>query len=349
MLGPLLTPDNLGEVLARAKHRTKKEIASLVRQLDPLPHVAPRIEPLGPAPSPLVPPAPNWSRFMNAFNLVRELQPGDSPRDWVESTASAAAPAWTEPTESADAANPANDDSTAELSDPAMSPQATPAPAVTAATSPEPAPARREPQRYLVQFEASEEYVELVERVKALLSHTAPRADLGELHLRAMRCLVAYLERRKYAITARPRSLFGSRTEPNASAQLESRQECDPSPRPDFPQECEPSRTSKTPRQRGRHVPAAIRRAVFARDAGRCTHTSDTGQRCRETARLKLHHTKAFARGGEHQLENLTLRCRAHNALAAENDFGKDVVAQARDSRRHEPWAVHDGPPIESE
>jgi hypothetical protein len=27
MLGPLLTPDNLGEVLARAKHRTKKEIA----------------------------------------------------------------------------------------------------------------------------------------------------------------------------------------------------------------------------------------------------------------------------------------------------------------------------------
>jgi hypothetical protein len=30
-----------------------------------------------------------------------------------------------------------------------------------------------------VQFEASEEYVELVEKAKALLSHAAPRADLS--------------------------------------------------------------------------------------------------------------------------------------------------------------------------
>jgi hypothetical protein len=140
---------------------------------------------------------------VSALNPVRELQPGDSPRDWMESTA-ATATAWTEPTESTP---PANDDSSAALSDwAATSPQPAPARAVTVATSPEPAPARLEPQRYLVQFEASEEYVELVERAKALLSHTAPRADLGELHLRAMRCLVAELERQKYAVTARPRS-----------------------------------------------------------------------------------------------------------------------------------------------
>src|SRR5687767_5368893 len=37
MLGPHLTEENLSEVLLRAKHRTKKEIARLVRQLDPLP------------------------------------------------------------------------------------------------------------------------------------------------------------------------------------------------------------------------------------------------------------------------------------------------------------------------
>jgi 5-methylcytosine-specific restriction endonuclease McrA len=335
MLGPLLTPDNLGEVLARAKHRTKKEIASLVRQLDPLPRVPPRIEPLGPAPSPLAPQAPTWNRFMGALNPVRELQPGDRPSDWMESAASA----WTEPTGSTPPAN--DDDTTAELSD-------------SAATAPQPAsptPARLEPQRYRVQFEASEEYVHLVERAKALLSHAAPRADLGELHLRAMRCLVAELERQKYAVTARPRPPAAGGSERNASAKLESRQEPEPSARADSPQEREPSRTSTSepPRQRGRHVPAAIRRAVFARDARRCTHTSDTGQRCRETAWLELHHTKAFARRGEHRLENLTLRCRAHNALAAEDDFGKDVIARARDSRPHEPWAVQEGTPFGSE
>ena len=62
-----------------------------------------------------------------------------------------------------------------------------------------------EPQRYKVQFEASEEYVELVERAKALLSHKSPRPDLGDLHLRAMRALVTELEREKYAMTTRQR------------------------------------------------------------------------------------------------------------------------------------------------
>jgi hypothetical protein len=46
MLGPLLTADNLVGVLARAKHRTKKELARLVRILDPPPQIPPRIEPL---------------------------------------------------------------------------------------------------------------------------------------------------------------------------------------------------------------------------------------------------------------------------------------------------------------
>jgi hypothetical protein len=52
----------------------------------------------------------------------------------------------------------------------------------------------------------------------------------------------------------------------------------------------------------------------------------------------------AFARGGEHRLENVTLRCRAHNALAAEDDFGRDFVTSARDSSQHELWAGHEGP-----
>ena len=52
----------------------------------------------------------------------------------------------------------------------------------------------------------------------------------------------------------------------------------------------------------------------------------------------------AFARGGEHRLDNVTLRCRAHNALAAEEDFGSDFVTSARDSSQHELWARHEGP-----
>ena len=54
LLGPHLTEENHREVLARAKHRTKKEIGSLVRRLNPLPDVPARIEPLGPVPRAIV-------------------------------------------------------------------------------------------------------------------------------------------------------------------------------------------------------------------------------------------------------------------------------------------------------
>ena len=114
----------------------------------------------------------------------------------------------------------------------------------------------------------------------------------------------------------------------------------------DFPHnpghESDDESRSEQSRRRGRYIPAAIRRAVFERDQGRCTYASASGERCRETALLELHHSLAFARGGEHRLDNVTLRCRAHNTLAAEQDFGSDFVGRARDSTRHEPWSVHD-------
>jgi hypothetical protein len=65
--------------------------------------------------------------------------------------------------------------------------------------------AARSSALYKVQFEASEEYVALVEKGKALASRTAPRVGLGELHLRASRAPVAELGRKKYAATAGPR------------------------------------------------------------------------------------------------------------------------------------------------
>jgi hypothetical protein len=82
--------------------------------------------------------------------------------------------------------------------------------------------------------------------------------------------------------------------------------------------------------KRSRYIPAAIRREVFERDAARCTFVDDAGRRCEETHCLELHHLRAFAQGGEHKAGNLTLRCRAHNALAAEEAFGRDFMVQKR-------------------
>jgi len=52
----------------------------------------------------------------------------------------------------------------------------------------------------------------------------------------------------------------------------------------------------------------------------------------RQTARPGVHHKELFARGGDHSPGNLTLLCRAHNTLLAEQDYGKDVMARFRAS-----------------
>jgi hypothetical protein len=321
MLGPHLTEENLSEVLLRAKHRTKKEIARLVRQLDPLPDVPPRIEPLGPAPARVAPNAPTWDEFVGSLRPVRELPPSERPRDW---TANA-------------------NDTDAETAPPAESR----AHAIPAGTG---LPVPLSPERYRVQFTAGEEYVKLVEEARALLSHAAPRATLDEIHLRAMRGLVAELERQRYAVTARSQKLRRAAPPPaepvdagSSTAELDAAK----APEAQTPAGAEREHgsaqlsesTSEHPRRRGRHIPASVRRAVFARDEGRCTYADSSGRRCAETHGLELHHLRAFAQGGEHTEANLALRCRSHNALAAEEDFGRELIELARGASEHEPWA----------
>lgn len=95
----------------------------------------------------------------------------------------------------------------------------------------------------------------------------------------------------------------------------------------------------ETPCWRGRYIPAAVRRAVAARDALRCSYVDEGGRRCVETHWLEFHHLVAFARGGEHSAENVTLRCRCHNLLAAEGDFGRERMQEARERQVHESLA----------
>jgi hypothetical protein len=267
-LGPVMTDTNHLEVLARAKFRTKKEIARLVRRLAPLPEIPDRIEPTGATMQKSLR-SPTWAQFVESLcPPVRELKAGDRPSDW------------------------AND------ADVVASEETAPAPArQELATAPTVLPPLDEPQLYQMQFTTTEEHTELVERAKALLSHQSAKVSLGELHLQAMRLLVENLEKKR----------FGARQ----------------------------PRAVKAPRQRGRSIPTAVRRAVFERDEAMCTFVDDRGVRCRETHLLELDHVVPYAKGGRHTLANLRLRCAAHNALAAEDAFGREEIQRKRDCCRH--------------
>jgi hypothetical protein len=82
--------------------------------------------------------------------------------------------------------------------------------------------------------------------------------------------------------------------------------------------------------RRTRHLPAALRRAVWERDGARCTYVDARGVRCTETARLEFHHEHAHALGGPASVANICLRCRPHNDLAAERDFGRGFMERKR-------------------
>jgi hypothetical protein len=57
-----------------------------------------------------------------------------------------------------------------------------------------------------------------------------------------------------------------------------------------------------------------VKREVWARDGGQCTFVGAAG-RCTERGFVEYHHLIPFADGGETDVSNLQLRCRAHNAF----------------------------------
>jgi hypothetical protein len=219
--------------------------------------------------------------------------------------------------------------------------------------SPEPA-LPKAPERYRVQFTASEEYVQLLQQAKDLASHALPSGSIEQLQLQAMRLLVAELKKRRHAaLKLKPRraakangsrqrdtaevratrqrdtaEVRATRQRGNVEADLSrQRGETDLS-RQRGDGEADPEPPS-SPRQR-HHVPAPVQRTVWSRDGSRCTHVDGRRRRCRETAFLELHHLQPEALGGPPTAENLTLRCKAHNALAAEQDFGRDFMETKR-------------------
>jgi hypothetical protein len=95
-----------------------------------------------------------------------------------------------------------------------------------------------------------------------------------------------------------------------------------------------PSEAFRTEPARSRHVPAAVRAAVWRRDGARCGFVSGPGHRCTERSFLEFHHVQPFALDGTPTVGNIALRCRRHNQYEGELDFGarsrqKDIEGHA--------------------
>jgi 5-methylcytosine-specific restriction endonuclease McrA len=165
------------------------------------------------------------------------------------------------------------------------------------------------PGRYKVQFTASAELHDKLERLRALMGSRVADGDLAAVIEQAVTEKLERLEARRFARTKAPRQDL-----PETKAHPE--------------QDSSPS---------SRHIPAATRRAVSERDRGRCRYVDEQGRRCPEENRLEFHHLRPFGLGGDHDVANIRLMCRTHNVYLAECDYGRKAMARHRRPRIQTP------------
>ena len=151
------------------------------------------------------------------------------------------------------------------------------------------------PQKFALQFTMDGSSHDKLRYAQELLSHQVPDGDIATVLDRALDLLIARLEHTRFGITDRP------------------------------------GRTSATPTPGSRYIPPHVKRVVVQRDQCRCTYESAIGRRCESRKRLEFDHVVPVARGGESTVENVRLRCRAHNQFEAERTFGAGFMRRKRE------------------
>ncbi len=169
-----------------------------------------------------------------------------------------------------------------------------PPPTGPAAPEERPTVAPLSPARYKVEFTASAELRDRLERLEALI----PGSDLTSVIDAAVSEKLERLEAKRFGKTDYPRT--------NVEG-------ADPSPGV-------------------RGIAAAVKRVVWARDGGQCTFAARDGKRCPERHRLEYHHDDPYGRGGDRSANNIRLMCSCHNLYLAELDFGKEKIDAHRRS-----------------
>ncbi len=158
--------------------------------------------------------------------------------------------------------------------------------------------------RWSLRVTIDRELKDHLETLATMLSHKVPRGDLAAVLREAVRCGIEKHGKRKGAVPpVRKRS-----------------------PSPAAPKSQDP-----------RAIPMEVRREVWKRDGGRCTWMAPDGRRCGSRWQLELDHITPRLFGGGATVDNLRLRCKAHNLLYAEQVYGREHMDRFRRERRLAP------------
>jgi 5-methylcytosine-specific restriction endonuclease McrA len=181
-----------------------------------------------------------------------------------------------------------------------------------------PRPAVIEPlsrARYRVQFTASAELRDKLERLKALMAASVPNGDLAAIIDTAVTEKLERLEARRFGRTRGSTRQSRTRDLPSPPA----------TPEPDSTKSAQTNQPRSARRvvpASSRYVPAEVRRTVYERDQRQCRYVDDRGRRCTARVDLAFHHEIPYAVGEKHSPTNLSLLC--HLCRARHNSHYAD-------------------------
>jgi hypothetical protein len=137
--------------------------------------------------------------------------------------------------------------------------------------------------RYRLQVTLQEDAHADLRCLQDLMRREIPDGDAAVIVARALNMLRAAAEKKAFASTSRPGA---------ARATAEA----------------------------SRHIPAEVERAVWRRDKGQCSFEGPH-HRCEERSYLEYHHRTPWIVGGQPSVENIALRCHAHNEYESQVYF----------------------------
>jgi hypothetical protein len=242
-LAPHLTPENSEALLQRATHRSKRQIEELIAELVPRPDAPALVRKL-PERRAVTPPAA--ALMLDPDHASPEALGAALPPDGGAST------------------------------DPEL---AAGAPALQVQLRPDAATAARPagieplaPARYKIQFTASAELRDKLERLRGLMRASVPDGDLAAVIEQAVTEKLERLEARRFGRAKTDKALQAGNRAIAAAAEGPLPRSQTSASKGDGPAVTgrDPAVAQSPPASR--HVPAAVRRAVYARDGGQCRY-----------------------------------------------------------------------------
>jgi hypothetical protein len=290
LLARHLTEENHERVLARAKHKSCREVERLVAELAPRADVPSRVRAL--------PEARGGGRAVDG-PVFASLGDGASS-DSVSLSSFAGLLDGPGVAASVDAAS--SDE---------LSTSTVPAGRVSTSRLPGPADSRNaakpivplSPRRYKIEITVDEATHDKLRSLQDLLARSGTGRDPAAIISRAIEDLLVRTLARKAACTDRPKAVKADTASDVAAA--------------------DSGKCSRT-------IPATVRREVWRRDSGRCCYVDARRRRCSETGCVEFHHKAPFALGGLPTTENIELRCAAHNQFQADLDLGRSFMDARR-------------------